>query len=150
MNGMRRMRGWAVWGASALAAVGCMGQESVPTKKSLYDRLGGKPAISAVIEQFVSNVAADNRINGRFATTDIPKLKGHLVDQVCAASGGPCVYKGRAMKTTHAGMRISSADFSALVDDLVKALDAYKVPTQEKNELLGLLGPMKSDIVEMP
>jgi hemoglobin len=118
--------------------------------KGLYDRLGGKPAITAVVDQFVANVAADNRINGRFATTDIPRLKGHLVDQICAATGGPCTYKGRDMKATHAGMKISNADFSALVEDLVKALDAYNVPVQEKNELLGLLGPMKSDIVEVP
>jgi hemoglobin len=119
-----------------------------PSGKSLYDRLGGKPAITAVVDQFVANVAADTRINGRFATTDIPKLKGHLVDQVCMASGGPCTYKGRDMKTTHAGMKITNGDFSALVEDLVAALDKFKVPAQEKGQLLGLLGPMKKDIVE--
>jgi hemoglobin len=100
------------------------------------------------VDQFVANVAADSRINGRFATTDIPKLKGHLVDQVCMATGGPCTYKGRDMKTTHAGMKITNGDFGALVEDLVAALDKFKVPAQEKGELLGLLGPMKKDIVE--
>ncbi|HBP89678.1 MAG TPA: hypothetical protein DD706_18480 [Nitrospiraceae bacterium] len=117
---------------------------------SLYDRLGGKTAITAVIEEFVGNVANDARINGRFASTDIPKLKGHLVDQVCGATGGPCTYTGRDMKTTHAGMRISNADFTAMVEDLVAALDKYKVPQAEQKELLGLLGSMKSDIVEIP
>jgi len=117
---------------------------------SLYERLGGKPAITAVVDQFVSNVAADGRINGRFATTDIPRLKGHLVDQICSATGGPCRYQGRDMKTTHEGMRISTGDFNALVEDLVAALDKFKVPSQEKNELLALLGPMKRDIVEAP
>ena len=110
--------------------------------KSLYDRLGGKPAITAVVDQFVANVAADGRINSRFATTDIPKLKGHLVDQVCGATGGPCSYHGRDMK--------SSADFGALVQDLVAALDKFNVPAGEKSELLGILGPMKKDIVEVP
>ena len=118
--------------------------------KSLYERLGGKPAITAVVDQFVANVAADGRINGRFATTDIPKLKGHLVDQVCQATGGPCSYQGRDMKWTHLGMQISSADFGALVQDLVVALDKFNVPAGEKSELLGLLGPMKKDIVELP
>ncbi len=118
--------------------------------QSLYERLGGKPAITAVVDQFVSNVAADGRINGRFATTDIPRLKGHLVDQVCSATGGPCTYHGRDMKTTHEGMRISTKDFNALVEDLVAALDKFKVPAQEKKELLALLGPMKTDIVEAP
>lgn len=117
---------------------------------SLYDRLGGKPAITAVIDEFVGNVAKDQRINGRFATTDIPKLKGHLVDQVCGATGGPCTYTGRDMKTTHAGMRITNADFTAMVEDLVTALNTLQVPQAEQKELLGLLGSMKSDIVEIP
>jgi hemoglobin len=130
--------------------VGCAGMERLPAGKSLYDRLGGKSSISAVVDQFVANVAADTRINGRFATTDIRKLKGHLVDQICMATGGPCTYSGRDMKTTHAGMKISNEDFGALVEDLVKALDTFKVQAQEKRELLGLLGPMKKDIVEVP
>jgi hemoglobin len=117
---------------------------------SLYNRLGGKPAITAVVDQFVANVAADRRINGRFATTDIPRLKGHLVDQVCSAAGGPCVYSGRDMKRTHTGMGITTAEFEALVQDLVAALDTFHVPAGEKQELLGLLGPMKKDIVEVP
>jgi hemoglobin len=130
--------------------MGCAETGTMSAKQSLYDRLGGKTAITAVVDQFVANVAGDNRINGRFATTDIPKLKGNLVDQVCAASGGPCTYQGRDMKATHAGMKISTADFDALVEDLVKALDTFKVPVKEKSELLGLLGPMKKDIVEVP
>lgn len=139
-----------VLGGLLLALVGCASTGTAPAVKPLYDRLGRKAAITAVVDQFVANVAGDARINGRFATTDIPKLKGNLVDQVCAASGGPCTYKGRDMTTTHAGMKISNADFGALVEDLVKALDTFKVPAQEKNELLGLLGPMKKDIVEVP
>ena len=133
-----------------LALVGCAQTGTMPAGKSLYDRLGGKTAITAVVDQFVANVVDDSRINGRFATTDIPKLKGHLVDQICMATGGSCTYRGRDMKTTHAGMKISNADFGALVEDLVKALDTFKVPAQEKRELLGLLGPMNKDIVETP
>jgi hemoglobin len=137
-------------GALLLSAAGCGETQTMQTPRSLYDRLGGKTAVSAVVDQFVANVAGDSRINGRFATTDIPKLKGHLVDQICMATGGPCTYKGRDMKTTHAGMNISNADFGALVEDLVKALDTFKVPAREQGELLGLLGPMKKDIVEVP
>ena len=133
-----------------LLSLGCTERDTMQTQKSLYDRLGGKTAISAVVEQFVANVAADSRINGRFATTDIPRLKGNLVDQVCMATGGPCTYTGRDMKTTHAGMKISNADFEALVEDLTRALDTFKVPAREKEELFGLLAPMKKDIVEVP
>jgi hemoglobin len=116
--------------------------------KSLYDRLGGKGAITAVVETFVGNVGGDTRINGYFATTDLTKLKMHLVNQICEASGGPCKYTGRSMKQTHAGMGVDDAAFHALVDDLVKALDHHKVGKTEKDDLLGVLGPMKSDIVE--
>jgi len=117
-------------------------------QSSLYQRLGGKPAITAVVDEFVGNVAADKRINERFAATDIPRLKKNLVDQICAGSGGPCTYTGRDMKTAHRGMNIQDGEFSALVEDLVKALDKFKVPVQEKNDLLAILGPMKGDIVK--
>ncbi len=119
-------------------------------EKSLYDRLGGKTAITAVVDEFVGNVAADNRINAFFAHTDIPKLKMNLVNQICEAAGGPCKYTGRSMKETHQGMGVATADFNALVEDLVKALDKFHVGDKEKNELLSVLGPMKSDIVEKP
>jgi hemoglobin len=117
---------------------------------SLYQRLGEKPAITAVVDDFVARVAADTRINGRFANANIPRLKTNLVDQICAASGGPCLYTGRDMRTAHAGMGISNADFDALVGDLVATLNKFKVPDREKNELLSVLGPMKKDIVERP
>ena len=122
-------------------------------KSSLYDNLGGKKAITAVVDEFVGRVAADNRINAFFKqTASDPKrlasFKAKLVDQICEASGGPCKYKGKSMKAAHMGMGISGADFGALVEDLVGALDKFKVKEADKNALLGVLGPMKSDIVE--
>ena len=116
--------------------------------KPLYERLGGKDAITAVVDTFVGKVGADQRINGYFASTDLTKLKMHLVNQICEASGGPCKYTGRTMKQTHAGMGVTDAAFGALVEDLVAALDHYKVGKTEKDELLGVLGTMKGDIVE--
>lgn len=118
-----------------------------PTK-SLYQRLGGKPAIKAVVDDFVANVAADKRINAFFAKTDIPRLKRLLVEQICAGSGGPCKYTGRSMKDAHRGMGVRGRHFDALVEDLVKSLDKFKVPKREKGELLAILGPMRGDIVE--
>ncbi len=124
----------------------CAGRNQVSTP-SLYQRLGEKEAITAVVDTFVANVAADNRINKFFGSTDIPKLKMHLVDQICEATGGPCRYTGRTMKATHAGMGVTEADFNALVQDLVAALDHYQVGKAEKEELLSALGSMKGDIV---
>lgn len=116
---------------------------------SLFDRLGGKDAITAVIDDFVARCASDARINGKFARTDIPRLKANLIDQVCAAAGGPCTYTGRDMRTTHDGMAVTAAEFEALVGDLVATLDAFKVGEAEKAELLSALAPMRADIVEV-
>lgn len=136
----------SVSGCSTTSGLGA----SATQEKSLYDRLGGKPAITAVVDDFVGRVAADTRINGKFANANIPRLKTMLVDQICQASGGPCTYTGRDMKSTHAGKGISGSDFDALVGDLVATLSKFKVGEREKNELLGALGPMKKDIVEKP
>ena len=139
--------------AAAMAA-GCLNIASAQEmkKKSLYSRLGGKKAITAVVDQFVTNCATDTRINKFFADTAkdkkrLAKFKTNLVNQICQKSGGPCKYTGKNMKEAHKGMGITDADFNALVEDLVKALDKFKVGATEKNELLGALGPMKSDIV---
>jgi hemoglobin len=117
---------------------------------SLYDQLGKKAGITKVVGDFVGNVGADTRINQYFAHTDLNHLKTELVNQICQASGGPCKYTGKSMKEAHMGMGISTADFNALVEDLVKALDKDGVKEDAKNALLGALGPMKSDIVEKP
>lgn len=124
-------------------------------KKTLYDNLGKKKGITAVVDDFVGRCAADSRINGFFKATAadparLAKFKMNLVDQICQASGGPCKYTGKSMKEAHAGMGVSTADFNALVEDLVAALDKFKVAEADKNALLGVLGPMKSDIVEKP
>jgi len=125
------------------------GTAAAPTK-SLYERLGGKPAITAVVGQFVANVAADKRINMRFVNTDIPQLKVLLVEFVCSATGGPEKYEGRDMHTSHGGMQLVDEEFNALVEDLAAALDKFKVPATEKGELLGALGPLKPQIVNPP
>jgi len=130
----------------ALLLAACQGMMPMQ-QKSLYERLGGKDAITAVVDDFVGNVAADNRINKFFARTNIPNLKRNLVDQICQATGGPCTYTGRDMRTAHKGMGITDADFNALVEDLQKSLNKFKVPEKEQGELLGILGPLKPQIV---
>jgi hemoglobin len=149
--------------ASALAALalsaGCGGgskkSDTTTTEKkadgggTLYDRLGGKEAITAVVNEFVGIVVADDRINAFFKNADAEHLKKMLVEQICdAASGGTaCKYSGKDMKTAHTGMNVKEEHFNALVEDLVKALDKFKVGAKEKEELLGALGPMKVNIV---
>jgi len=119
------------------------------TPRSLYDRLGGKPAITSVIDTFVARVAADERINKKFARSNIPRVKTLLVDQICTQTGGPCTYSGRSMAETHRRMGVTEGEFNTLVEDLVATLDSFNVPQKEKDELLAALGTMKSDIVEV-
>jgi hemoglobin len=137
--------------AMSLAACANMGAPPPPpvaaAPATLYQRLGGQPAIVATVDRMVANVAADPRINRFFARTDIPHLKASLVDQVCQATGGPCVYKGPPMRVVHHNMRVTDADFNALVEDLVKALNSLNVPPPLQQELLGILGPLKPEIV---
>lgn len=117
------------------------------SEKSLYQRLGEKDAITAVVDAFVANVAADPRINTFFEKTDIPHLKQMLVDQICGATGGPCEYTGKDMRTVHTGMNINEEQWNATIEALVKALDGAGVQQKEKDELLAALGGMKGDIV---
>jgi len=117
-------------------------------KRTLYERLGGRPAITAVVDDFVGNVARDRRINRFFANANVPRLKRLLVQQICQASGGPCVYTGRDMKSAHRGMGVSNRDFHALVQDLGRTLNKFRVPAREQKELVAALAPLQKDIVE--
>lgn len=118
-------------------------------QKSLYDRLGGEAAISAVVDEFAGRVLKDERINKKFAKTNAPRLLFFLKQQICAATGGPCKYEGLSMKASHKNMAVTEGEFNALVGHLVDTLDKFNVPAAEKNELLGILGPLKDQIVEV-
>ena len=133
---------------STAAATGDTAAQAAP--RSLYDRLGGQPAITAVVDSFVAIVAKDARINKKFAKSDVARVKKMLVDQVCAQTGGPCTYSGLSMKDAHRNMGVTEGEFNALVEDLVTTLNAFNVPKPEQDELLNALGTMKGDIVEVP
>jgi hemoglobin len=120
-------------------------------KKSLYTRLGGYDAIAAVVDEFITRLATDKRFERFFAgfSDDSKKrLRQHILDQFCAAAGGPCIYTGREMRTSHKGLGITEADWDAAAKHLVAALDKYKVPEVEKNDLLAFVTTQKKDIVE--
>ena len=117
-------------------------------EKSLYERLGGQPAVEAVVKDFAGRVLKDERINKKFAKSDANRLVKNLIDFVCSATGGPCQYEGQSMKEAHKHMGVTEGEFKALVEDLVATLDSFKVPEKEKGELLKALGPLGGDIVE--
>ena len=145
-----RILGLTLAGVVTALTLGACAMMPGDPEPSLYKRLGGRDGIALVVDDFVANVVADARVNARFKGLEPPavfKLKSNFSDQICDATGGPCSYLGRDMKTTHAGMNVSDAEWNATVEDLVKALDKNKVGAREKSELLGVLGPMKGDIV---
>ena len=113
---------------------------------TLYERLGGRAAITAVVDDAIVNVSADPRINQRFANLG-PGLAENLVDLICLRTGGPCKYTGANMATAHEGMFIRDDEFDALVEDMAKSLDKFKVPAREKGEALVIFRQMRNAIV---
>jgi len=119
-------------------------------KPSLYKRLGGYDAIAAVVDDFIGRLATDPQL-GRFfvghSTDSLRRIRQLVVDQICEATGGPCYYTGRSMKESHAGMKLTSAEWDKGVQHLSATLDKLKVGATERQELLGAVGSLKGDIV---
>jgi hemoglobin len=129
----------------------CASNAAAQAPASLYKRLGGYDAIAAVTDEFIARLAGDKQL-ARFlvglSTDSQKKLRQHVVEQLCEATGGPCIYTGRTMKTSHAGLAITESDWQATVNHLIAALDKFKVPEKEKNELLAIASSLKPDIVQ--
>ena len=120
--------------------------------KSLYERLGGYDAISAVSNDLVDRLQADPQL-GRFwqhrSEDGLKRERQLLVDFLCAASGGPMYYTGRDMKLTHKGMRISESDWNIFLKHAAATLDKFKVPQRERDEVVAFVLSTKADIVEV-
>ena len=123
---------------------------AAPAEKSLYQRLGGYDALAAVTDEFLAKLAGDPQL-GRFfvglSDDSRTRVRQHVIDFLCVASGGPCKYTGRDMKTAHTGLNISDSDWNKSVEYLVAVLDKFKVPEKEKGQVLGAISSLKSDIV---
>lgn len=119
-------------------------------EKSLYQRVGGYDAIAAVTDDFLDRFLHDESLKRfffGFSTDSLNKVRQHVIDQLCQAMGGPCVYTGRDMVTAHTGIGVSEEDWNATVAHLVASLDKFKVPQKEKDEMLALVSTLKADIV---
>ena len=130
---------------------GSFGTAGAQSSDSLYKRLGGYDAIAAVTDDFIGRLITDQKLSRFFtgASNDSKKrIRQLIVDQLCAATGGPCVYVGRDTKTAHAGLGITEEDWTITVKHLVATLNKFKVPKKEQDELLGALSSLKGDIVE--
>src|ERR1051325_9356186 len=120
-------------------------------QKTLYERIGGYNALAAVVDDFIGRLVSDKQFEKFFAGHSIDskkRIRQHILDQFCAATGGPCVYTGRDMKTSHTGLGITEADWDAAAKHLAASLDKFKVPEREKGEVLAFVTSLKKDIVE--
>ncbi len=121
--------------------------QTLPASDALYQTLGQKAGIAALMDDFVGRVLQDARIQQHFKDSNAQNLKASLTEQICQLSGGPCTYKGPDMKSAHADMGIRKHEFHALVEDLQAAMDAKGIPFAQQNRLLALLAPMHRDVI---
>jgi hemoglobin len=147
---------------------GCRSEEPRPSppapmssapRRSLYERLGGERAIAAVVDDFVERAIADPQVNftrkgsereWRATPENIAHFERMLVQFIAMASGGPQKYEGRDLRSVHQGMKISKAEFDALVADLRASMSKLAVPAKEASELLAIIGTVRKDVVEGP
>ena len=118
-------------------------------ERSLYERLGGIEAITAVARAFEDRAAKDDRINQKFARTNLDRLTKEFVDQLCQDTGGPCTYAGLNMRQAHTNMGVTSGEWDAFIEDFVATLNDFNVGRAEQDELLNNLRPMRAEIVEV-
>lgn len=120
---------------------------------TLYSRLGAQEGISKIVDTFTVNCVSDPRVNAYFlaAAADrarLSRFKTHISDLLCELSGGPCQYRGKDMQTAHTDMRITDEQFNAFIENLVRALDTATIVKGDQESLVGMLGPMRREIVE--
>ncbi len=121
------------------------------SKQTLYERLGGYDAISAVANDLLPRLVADPQL-GRFwqhrGEDGIKREKQLLIDFLCASAGGPMHYTGRDMKTSHKGMNISESDWAAFFGHVNATLETFRVPQVERAEVVAFVQSLKRDVVE--
>ena len=133
--------------AILLFAGASMAQTTAAKDDQLYKAFGEKAGLVALMDDFMTRLLADERTGPHFKPANQQRVKEQLVEQLCALGGGPCVYKGADMKSSHANLAIKKSDFHALVEVLQTSMDAKGIPFRKQGEMLALLAPMHRDII---
>lgn len=113
----------------------------------LYRDFGGQPGIERLIDGLLDNIARDDRIFPLFRDSNIDRLRSKLVEKFCSLTGGPCTYTGASIIDAHAGLKITEAQFNALVEDLIDAMESQKIAVGTQNRLLAILAPMRPEVI---
>lgn len=118
-----------------------------PSSDRLYRELGELPGIERLIDGLLDNIARDDRIFPLFREANIDRFRSKLIEKFCSLSGGPCTYTGASIIDAHSGMQITEAQFNALVEDLIDAMEAQQIPVGTQNRLLAILAPMRPEVI---
>ena len=133
--------------SALLFASASMAQTIAAKDDQLYKAFGEKAGLVVLMDDFMVRLLADERTGPHFQPANQQRVKEQLVEQLCALGGGPCVYKGADMKSSHANLEIKKSDFHALVEVLQNSMDAKGIAPRKQNEMLALLAPMHRDII---
>jgi hemoglobin len=137
--------------AAAALILSASATANAQASNPLYKRIGGYDAIAAVTDDFIGRLVNEPLVSPFFrghAQSTLAKIRMLVIEQICAASGGPCLYTGRDMKAAHKGLGITEDQWNASVRHFTATLEKFNVPAKEKGELLGIIGSLKGDIVE--
>ena len=133
--------------AASVLIAGVALAQTAPPDDHLYKAFGEKTGLVSLVDDFMTRLLADPRTGPHFRPANQQHVKEQLVEQFCALSGGPCVYRGADMKTAHAELDIRKSDFHALVEVLQHSMDAQGIAFSRQNQLLALLAPMHRDTI---
>lgn len=134
-----------------LISIFVLPQSGNAQEKSLYDRLGGYDAVSAVVDDFAAKLFSDPVVGKRFFGMSTDSREGFRQKNknlVCKVTGGPCKIISRSAATTHGGLGIKASEFKIVAQHLVDSLNKFKVPQKEHDELMAIIATLRPDIVE--
>jgi hemoglobin len=141
------LAGLVMGGAVVLSA--CATQQAANTNDNLYQALGAAPGIEQIADNFIMEIAYDPRVFDRFADSNVERFREKIIEHFCHIADGPCEYTGDSMVLVHRGMDINSAEFNAVVEDLIDAMDKAGTPISAQNRLLERLAGLRPQIIEI-
>jgi hemoglobin len=133
-----------------VAAVPLHAQSGEDGDASLYQRIGGYDVIAAVVDDFFARFGEDPELVpflGGINASEGARIRQRFVDFVCARTGGPCLYLGRDMRTTHDGLPITDTHFDRVMRHMEAAVAAQQMPDGAAGELISMLGALRSEIL---
>ena len=131
---------------SIMLTTGC---PSSQPKDDLFQQLGGLPGIERFVGIFINEIGESKEIRPYFEDTDLDRFREKQIEHICLLSGGPCTYTGDSMMESHRGMGINEADFNALVDTAIRAMNKAGYSVATRNRLLARLAPLRGEVMEV-